>query len=150
VGIVALATSGVLLLGVGRFAEWLGTRVRAPGLFLFLEDHPRTRPLARAATVLSPLFLLSGVVALPLWGARTAVLGGFLHCGLLLLSVVIEAVSRSLLRRQAAAIFTLYLEGVLAPDDAAAIDHARARDPRFDAAVRDHQHVVAMVKDRAQ
>ncbi|MCA8976980.1 MAG: hypothetical protein KDC98_19810, partial [Planctomycetes bacterium] len=48
---------------------------------------------------------------------------------------VIEA-SRRHSTRQAKAVFALYADGVLAAEDAAAIDDARQKDAKFDAEVR--------------
>jgi hypothetical protein len=150
IGIALLVGSGLAMLVVMGFVRWVGRRVRAPGLFLFLTDEPRTRRIARAATFLFPAFLLFGVIAVGVGNVRVGVVGGFVNCCVVALAAAVETVSRHFLRQQASAVFTLYAEGVLAPGDAAAIDDAREKDPQFDAAVREHQRVVAMVEQRVQ
>lgn len=150
VGVALMLGSGLTLLVLIGFERWVGRRVHAPGLFAFLVDELRTRRISRVARVLFPAFLLFGVGAVVLGNVRVGVVGGFVNCFVVAMAAATETVIRRCLRQQAKAIFTLYAEGVLAPGDAAAIDDARAKDPRFDAAVREHQRVVAMVEQSVQ
>jgi hypothetical protein len=145
VGTAVLFADGLALFGVVAGVRWVGRRVRANGLFEFLTGGPRTRQLARAATVLVPCFAVFGVGALLAGHVRLAVVGGFVNAAVFAGMAGFEAVIRHCLRRQAMAIFTLYAEGQLAAGDAAAIDDARSKDARFDAAVHEYQRVVAMV-----
>jgi len=86
-----------------------------------------------------------GVVCGLVWGGPIFWHGCVQTGGMLaFISGSIEIVRRHV-HRLASAVFTLYAEGQLDPADAAAIDDARGKDPKFDAAIREHQRIVAEI-----
>jgi hypothetical protein len=91
-------------------------------------------------------FLVLGLVLAGLGLGRVA-WHGFVQTGAMVafMAGVQEAIRRHVLLR-ARALFTLYAEGVLDPQDARALDDARARSAEFDRAVREHQRVNAELR----
>jgi hypothetical protein len=115
-------------------------RLAAPQLFALVQNDapsPFYRRVFWPATGVAALSLVVGNAT-----GEWRLVWGFLQTGgiLAFVSGVTEAMRRHTVQ-QARALFALYADGVLAPDDAAAIEVARQRDPQFDAAVRGFQQV---------
>ena len=109
---------GRSIVPMARIWFWNALLVLVIGLVLMLCGQPK-------ALWLSPVFM----------GSIWMVCAAFLR-----------AMHAHLLRR-ARAVFTLYAEGVLEPADAVAIDDARAKNPDFDRAVREHQKINAALRE---
>jgi hypothetical protein len=165
---IGLAIYGFATASGGQLGGWLGgafgciiggagalfgtlndqrRRIPAPLLFVYLQrDQPA--PFYKLFWPSVALFAVGLATAL-LWGGQLAWRGGVQVGGIMaFIAGTMEAIRRHM-HRQAVAVFTLYAEGVLAADDAAAIDDARTTDPKFDAAVKEHQRIVAAVAGEA-
>jgi hypothetical protein len=115
-------------------------RVTAPQLWKHLQ--PRSPlPTRTFAVAFVMVVLATGLVGGWELALRIGLPGSGMLAGLLA-SVVLY---RRQMHRQATVMFALYADGVLDAAATAAIDDARAKDPAFDAAVREHQRVCALV-----
>lgn len=129
---------GCLVGGGGAFAGvWFAARARLPALHLW-QAMQRTEPLALYRRLFRPglvLTVLGGIVGVGFDSAAVRI-------GLLQPAAIVTTIAGLLeLERRhslaaARALFALYADGALTPDDAAAIDDARAKVPAFDAEVR--------------
>jgi hypothetical protein len=143
-GRIGGAIGGGLGCVIGGLGALYGTRRdwrRRPNPLLLLR-HLQGRsivPLAKAWMWAGVLMTAAG---LALWLAGSPGARPPLSMGLIWIWVgfVLRAMHAHLLRR-ARAVFTLYAEGLLAPEEAAAIDDARAKDPDFDRRVREFQQL---------
>lgn len=129
----------------GTLADWR-RRMPAPVLWHHLQNDrvlPFYRRVFWPALVVAVVSTTIGCVF-----GHWRILQGFLQTGWMLafMAGTFEAVRRHT-TRQARAVFALYADGVLDPADAAAIDDARAKDPKFDAAVREYQQLAARLEE---
>lgn len=118
----------------GTLNDW-HRRLPATALWQHLR-HDRANALYRRAFWPSLALLAAGLVVGWFWPSR-AIWHGVVQTSAILAFVAgtIEAARRHT-TRQARAVFALYADGLLAADEAAAIDDARRKDAAFDAAVR--------------
>jgi hypothetical protein len=121
-------------------------RLPAPVLWRQLQQAPSTRFYRRVFWPALIAFGL-GLLLACFWNHRV-IWHGLVQTGgmLAFVSGTIEVMQRHT-RRKAHALFALYSDGALDPDDTAAIDDARAKDPEFDAEVCAWQQVGAHVQD---
>lgn len=124
----------------GLFGTWMDWRRRLPAPALLAHVN-NDKPLLVYRWGFWPalIALAAGLALLVGSGSRTAwfslvQIGGMFA----FLSGSLEMIRRDTTKR-ARALFALYADGALSPEDAAAIDDARAKNPRFDAAVREFQ-----------
>lgn len=115
-------------------------RATAPLVFAHLQTP---RPLPVRNWIAAFLLLVLGIYGVA--GPESALRTGVPLLGMLLGALFYVVHYRRLMHRQATAVFTLYVDGLLEPEPTAAIDDARAKDPAFDAAVREHQRLCALV-----
>lgn len=129
----------------GTLADW---RRRMPAAAL-LHHVQNDRVLPFYRRVFWPALAIALVAtAIGCIFGHWRILHGFLQTGWMLavMSGSMEAARRHT-TKQARAVFALYADGVLEPADAAAIDDARSKDPKFDAAVREFQQVAAQLRE---
>lgn len=122
-------------------------RRHRPATDLFeLVQHDGPLPFYRRvfwpALAVAALAAAVGIVT----GTWAWVQGLVLSGGMLALIAGIMEVVRRHTTRQAKMLFALYADGLLGGEDTAAIDAARARQPKFDAAVRAYQAVAARLQ----
>ncbi len=129
----------------GTLADW-SRRLPAPALLAHLR-HDAPSPFYRRVFWPALAVFTLGLGLACLWNSRV-VWHGLVQTGgiLAFASGTIEVVRRHT-ARQARAVFALYADGALAPDDAAAIDDARQQDPKFDAEVRAFQSLGERVRE---
>ncbi len=129
----------------GTLADWRRRLPAAPLLYHLQNDRvlPFYRRVFWPALAVAVIATTIGCVF-----GHWRILQGFLQAGWMLtfMSGSMEAVRRHT-TKQARAVFALYADGVLDPADAAAIDDARKKDPKFDAAVREFQRVAAQLRE---
>jgi hypothetical protein len=135
---------------IGGLGALYGTRrdwLRRPDPLMLLR-HLQGSSIVPQAKVWMWAGVVLAAVGLAFWlagapGARTPLFMGLVW---IWVGIVLRAMHAHLLRR-ARAVFTLYAEGLLAPEEAAAIDDARARDEGFDRRVREFQQLNDQVRD---
>jgi len=115
-------------------------RVTAPLLWKHLQPRPPL-PVRTIVVVFVLVVLAAGLVG----GWELALRIGVPGTGMLAGALGYVVLHRRQMHRQATVVFALYADGVLDADATAAIDDARAKDAGFDAAVREHQRVCALV-----
>lgn len=118
----------------GTLNDW-HRRLPATALWQHLRnDQPN--PFYRRAFWPALALLAVGLVVGCFWPSRVIWHGVVQSSAILVFAGGAIEAARRHTARQARAVFALYADGLLDGDDAAAIDHARARDPGFDAALR--------------
>ena len=140
---------GCLLGGLGGLLGTLADgRRRMPAPILFAQLR-HDQPTFFYRRVFWPCVALTAVclVVGSLFG-HWHLLHGFLQTGAVLaFTSGCQEASRRHSTRLARSVFALYADGVLDPADAAAIDDARSKDPKFDAAVREYQQLAARLDE---
>jgi hypothetical protein len=128
----------------GTLCDWR-RRLPAPPLLQHLQ-HDTPLPFYRRVFWPALGVFLLGIVLGCIWNER-AIWHGIVQTGgmLAFLSGVMEAVRRHT-TQQARALFALYADGALAPSDAAAIDDAIAKDPKFAEELRAYQAISEQVR----
>ena len=139
---------GCLIGGLGGLLGTLAdSRRRMPAPILFAQLR-HDQPTLFYRRVFWPCLALTAVclVVGALFG-HWHLLQGFLQTSAILaFTAGCQEASRRHSTRLARSVFALYADGVLDPADAAAIDDARAKDPKFDAAVREYQQLAARLE----
>ena len=128
----------------GTLNDW---RRRLPATFLFRYlQNDRPNPFYRVFWPALAAFVL-GLGLACIWNSQV-VWHGLVQTGgiLAFCSGTIEVIRRHT-KKQARALFALYADGALEPDDAAAIDDARRKDAGFDADVRAFQALGERVRE---
>jgi hypothetical protein len=128
----------------GMFNDW---RRRLPATFLFRHlQNDRPNPFYRVFWPALAAFVL-GLGLACIWNSQ-AVWHGLVQTGgiLAFCSGTIELIRRHT-TKQARALFALYADGALSPEDSAAIDDARRKDAKFDADVRAFQALGERVRE---
>lgn len=92
-------------------------------------------------------FLAWGLVQLAAGAARADWYGPLLLASIVLLQVIGYGVFRWVILRNARALFSLYLDGALTPEETAAIDEARRAHSAFDAMIREFDTVNRAVRE---
>lgn len=128
----------------GTLRDW-NRRLPATAFLLQVRNdvpHPFYRRVFRLAVAALAVGVLAGI----LWNHRAIWQGVVQTSGILaFISGTLEATRRHSVR-QARAVFALYADGLLDAADTAAIDDARAKDPRFDADLRRYLEVGEQVR----
>jgi hypothetical protein len=93
--------------------------------------------------------LVIGLVFLAAGADRAHVHGSLLLGAITLLQVGAYGIFRWVILRNARALFTLYLDGALTPEETEAIDRARDGTPAFDRMIREFDGVNRAVRDWA-
>lgn len=119
------------------------SRMTAPLVFAHVRP-PAPLPVRAFALAFACAVVMTGLLSGWEQALRLGVEGSGMLGGLWLYVVLY----RRSMHRQATVLFTLYADGLLDPASTTAIDDARQRDPAFDAAVREHQRVSALVTEQ--
>jgi len=162
---VVMAVYGSLTASGGALGGWLGGAFGcviggAGGLFGTLADWRRRLPAPLLFAQLQrdkalPFFrvfwpalaaVIVGLVLACFWDSQIVWHGLVQTGGILAFASGCQETIRRHSNRKARAVFTLYADGMLDGADAAAIDEARRKDPKFDAAVQEFQRVAAELR----
>jgi hypothetical protein len=162
---VVMAVYGSLTASGGALGGWLGGAFGcviggAGGLFGTLADWRRRLPAPLLFAQLQrdqalPFFrvfwpalaaVIVGLVLACFWDSRIVWHGLVQTGGILAFASGCQEAIRRHSNQKARAVFTLYADGMLDGADAAAIDDARKKDPKFDAAVQEFQRVAAELR----
>lgn len=132
----------------GTLCDW-SRRMPAP---TYLHQLRNDKPSAFYRKVFWPsllVFVLGLLLAIFVWNHRAIWHGLVQPSGMLLfISGTIELMRRHT-NQQARAVFALYADGALEPDDTAAIDDARQKDSKFDADVQAYLDISEQIKSLA-
>lgn len=127
----------------GTLADW---RRRLPPQLLFTQlQHDRPSPFYRVFWA-ALAAAIAGLVIACFWSHRIVWHGLVQTGGILAFASGCQEAIRRHSNQKARAVFTLYADGMLAAEEAAAIDAARAQDPKFDAAVHEFQRIAAELR----
>ncbi|HEX6810583.1 MAG TPA: hypothetical protein VF384_03065 [Planctomycetota bacterium] len=128
---------------VGTLADW---RRRAPAPLLFAQlQRDKPLPIYRMFWP-SLIAAIVGLVLYCIWGNWFVSYPIVLIGGIFAFIAGCQETIRRHSTREARAVFTLYADGMLDGDDAAAIDDARKKDAKFDAAVQEFRRVAAALR----
>jgi len=129
----------------GTLCDWR-RRLPAPVLLAHVQQDMPSQYYRRVFWPALCVAVIGTAIGTFVWSHPALWHGVVQTCGILACMAGGMEVIRRHTTAQARAVFGLYADGLLDAADAAAIDDARSKDPKFDAAVREHQRVAQQLR----